>query len=204
GIWNNREYAGFPDKPELQVKWFLDRAEEVKAQRVAAGKSIDDPNQYGDWIADVERPAEQYRGRYALKLGDAQSLLKSAPAAQPAAAVAAAAPAPAVPVDPGAAASSAAAVADSGLPPEVAKPAADAIAAGAAPGPQALKAVEEASKYIGTQYHWGGSTPQTGFDCSGLMQWSYAQSGIQMPRVTYDQIDAPGATAVENVDQLKP
>ena len=196
-IWE-KEYPGYQDKPELQVKWFLDQAEAVKKQRLAAGKSVDDPNQYGDWIADVERPAEQYRGRYALKLGDAQALLKSAPAAAPAA------PEAALPVGAGAAPASAAAVADAGLPPEVAKPVADAIAAGAAPGPQALKAVEEASKYIGTQYHWGGSTPQTGFDCSGLMQWSYAQSGIQMPRVTYDQIDAANATAVEQVDQLRP
>ncbi len=196
GIWNQGDYAGFPDKPELQVKWFLDQAEAVKKQRIAAGKSVDDPNQFGDWIADVERPAEQYRGRYQLKLAEAQDLLKTAPA--PAAAPVAAA------VDPGAAAASAAAVADGGLPPEVAKPLADAIAAGAAPGPQALKAVEEASKYIGTQYHWGGSTPQTGFDCSGLMQWAYAQAGISTPRVTYDQIDAANAIAVPSVDDLKP
>src|SRR4051794_10484120 len=207
-IWE-KDYPGYQDKPELQVKWFLDRAEEVKNQRIAAGKPVDDPNQYGDWIADVERPAEQYRGRYALKLGDAQGLLKSA-AAQPAPGLGQAPAGPGGPavaaaaVEPAAASASASAVADAGLPPEVAKPVADAIAAGAAPGPQALKAIEEASKYVGTQYHWGGSTPQTGFDCSGLMQWAYAQSGIQMPRVTYDQIDAANAMAVEQVDQLRP
>ena len=44
-----------------------------------------DPNQFGDWIADVERPAEQYRGRYQTKLGEANGLLGSAPS-QPAAA----------------------------------------------------------------------------------------------------------------------
>ena len=38
GIWNQGDYAGFPDKPELQVKWFLDNAEAVKKQRVAAGQ----------------------------------------------------------------------------------------------------------------------------------------------------------------------
>ena len=27
GIWNQGDYAGYPDKPELQVKWFLDQAE---------------------------------------------------------------------------------------------------------------------------------------------------------------------------------
>ena len=27
GIWNQGDYAGYPKKPELQVKWFLDQAE---------------------------------------------------------------------------------------------------------------------------------------------------------------------------------
>jgi hypothetical protein len=36
---------------------------------------VDDPKQFGEWIADVERPAEQYRGRYQLRLGEARSLL---------------------------------------------------------------------------------------------------------------------------------
>ena len=83
GIWNQGAYAGYPDDPSLQVKWFLDNAETVKKARIASGKSIDDPNQYGDWIADVERPAEQYRGRYQTKLGEAQGLLKSRAAAPP-------------------------------------------------------------------------------------------------------------------------
>ena len=80
GIWNQGEYAGYPDKPELQVKWFLDQAEAVKKQRIAAGKPIDDPNSFGEWIADVERPAEQYRGRYQLKLDEANDLLGNAAA----------------------------------------------------------------------------------------------------------------------------
>ena len=61
-----------------------------------------------------------------------------------------------------------------------------AVASGNGPGPKALAAITEASKHMGTDYKWGGSTPQTGFDCSGLMQWSYAQSGIQIPRVADD------------------
>ena len=83
GIWNQGEYAGYPDKPELQVKWFLDTAEQVKKQRVAAGKPIDDPNSFGEWIADVERPAEQYRYRYQEKLAEAKDLLSRRPAARP-------------------------------------------------------------------------------------------------------------------------
>jgi putative modified peptide len=96
GIWDSGPYAGFQHKPELQVKWFLDQAEAVKKARVAAGKPIDDPNSFGEWIADVERPAEQYRGRYQLRLGEANDLLGSAASAPPAAA-AAAVPAPAAP-----------------------------------------------------------------------------------------------------------
>ena len=92
---------------------------------------------------------------------------------------------------------------DAKLPPEILAPIQEAIAAGNAPGPKALAAVEEASKYIGTDYKWGGSTPQTGFDCSGLMQWAYAQSGVQIPRVTYTQIEAPNGVEVDR-SHLKP
>ena len=199
GIWNQGAYAGYPEKPELQVKWFLDQAEAVKRQRLVSGKSITDPNQFGDWIADVERPAAQYRGRYQTKLEEANGLLQSS--APPAAA--AAAPVAAVPIDPAAAAASAAAVGDAKLPSEILAPVQEAIAAGNAPGPKALAAIEEASKYIGTDYKWGGSTPQTGFDCSGLMQWAYAQSGVQIPRVTYTQIEAANGVEVDR-SHLKP
>jgi hypothetical protein len=75
-FWNKGEYAGYPDNPRLQLKWFLDTAEQVKAQRVAAGKPIDDPRAFGEWIADVERPAEEYRGRYQLRLDQARKLLE--------------------------------------------------------------------------------------------------------------------------------
>jgi hypothetical protein len=75
GIWNKGAYAGYPEKPELQAKWFIDQALAVKKQRLAAGKSVTDPNQFGEWIADVERPAAQYRGRYQLRLGEARKLL---------------------------------------------------------------------------------------------------------------------------------
>ena len=48
----------------------------------AAHRAVDDPSQHGEWIADVERPAEQYRSRYQLKLGEARSLLAEVSAAE--------------------------------------------------------------------------------------------------------------------------
>jgi hypothetical protein len=75
GIWNRGPYAGFPDNPKLQVKWFIDNALNVRRQRLAAGKPIDDPGSFGEWIADVERPAAQYRYRYQLRLSEARKLL---------------------------------------------------------------------------------------------------------------------------------
>ena len=74
-IWNQGEYAGYADDPDKQLDWFLDTAERVKEQRVARNQSITDPDQFGEWIADVERPAEQYRGRYQLQLDEANRLL---------------------------------------------------------------------------------------------------------------------------------
>lgn len=49
--------------------------------------------------------------------------------------------------------------------------------------------VATAKKYLGMPYVWGGSNPsQGGFDCSGLCQYAYAQNGVSIPRVTYDQV----------------
>ena len=74
-----RRLRGLRENPEQQVEWFLDTAERVKAKRQARGQSVTDPEQFGEWIADVERPAEQYRGRYQIQLEEANDLLKNAP-----------------------------------------------------------------------------------------------------------------------------
>jgi cell wall-associated NlpC family hydrolase len=39
-----------------------------------------------------------------------------------------------------------------------------------------------ALQFNGYSYTWGGTSPETGFDCSGLTQYVYAQFGISIPR----------------------
>ena len=47
----------------------------------------------------------------------------------------------------------------------------------------------KAREFIGYPYVYGGSSPTSmGFDCSGLVQYSYKLCGISIPRTTYDQI----------------
>ena len=43
---------------------------------------------------------------------------------------------------------------------------------------------KEAQKYVGTPYVWGGSPPETGFDCSGYVCWVYNQNGYNVGRTT--------------------
>ncbi len=50
--------------------------------------------------------------------------------------------------------------------------------------------MNEALKYEGYPYVFGGSSPTTSFDCSGLVQWSYATAGITLPRTAQQQYDA--------------
>ena len=52
---------------------------------------------------------------------------------------------------------------------------------------QGLAAVKAAESQEGVHYVWGGETPGVGFDCSGLVQWAWAQAGITIPRTTESQ-----------------
>ncbi|NYE40343.1 cell wall-associated NlpC family hydrolase [Streptomyces fulvorobeus] len=56
-----------------------------------------------------------------------------------------------------------------------------------APGSgRSLAALAAARHALGLPYVWGASGP-TGFDCSGLMQWAYAQAGVSLPRTSQAQ-----------------
>ena len=74
--------------------------------------------------------------------------------------------------------------------------------------PEALKddkfaaMMEEATKYIGYPYVWGGSSPSTSFDCSGYISWVLNHSGWKVGRQTAQglyNLCAPVSTA-----QVKP
>lgn len=54
------------------------------------------------------------------------------------------------------------------------------------PDARAAAALAAARSALGKPYVWGATGP-SGFDCSGLMQWSYAQAGVHLPRTSQEQ-----------------
>lgn len=58
------------------------------------------------------------------------------------------------------------------------------------PADTANAVLAEAYKYQGWKYVWGGSSPQTSFDCSGLTQWCFGQAGVSLPRTAQEQYEA--------------
>ncbi len=58
-----------------------------------------------------------------------------------------------------------------------------------------------ARSLVGDPYRWGGTSPTTGFDCSGLVQYVFAHFGISLPRTSYAQYDVGTHVAY---DQLQP
>ena len=68
---------------------------------------------------------------------------------------------------------------------------------------QSNGAVSIAFQYLGIPYKWAGATPVTGFDCSGLVQYVYAQLGISLPHNAAAQFHSPNAVSVPK-NQLQP
>ena len=47
------------------------------------------------------------------------------------------------------------------------------------------RAVDYARRFLGVPYRYGGSTPSTGFDCSGFVRFVYERFGIELPHSSY-------------------
>ena len=44
-----------------------------------------------------------------------------------------------------------------------------------------------AEQYIGVPYKYGGTSPRSGFDCSGFVQYVFARQGVNLPRTASQQ-----------------
>jgi cell wall-associated NlpC family hydrolase len=86
-----------------------------------------------------------------------------------------------------------AAAAQAGLPP------AETVGAGALSPARLSAALRAAESRQGLPYAWGAAGPAA-FDCSGLVQWSFAQAGVAMPRVAADQARTGPAVPVTQLE----
>jgi peptidoglycan DL-endopeptidase CwlO len=53
------------------------------------------------------------------------------------------------------------------------------------PPTRAERAAQFALGEVGVPYRWGGESPASGFDCSGLVRWAYLRVGIDLPHNSY-------------------
>ncbi|MGW7292830.1 C40 family peptidase [Streptomyces xiamenensis] len=84
---------------------------------------------------------------------------------------------------------------------------ADAVQPGSPGGSDTDRVVSAAMTALGTSYQWGGLCVapymgMNGCDCSSLVKMAWAAAGVNLPRVTYDQVHA--GVAVNSISQLLP
>ena len=68
------------------------------------------------------------------------------------------------------------------------------------PGPDAIptssahasptRTLATADEYLGVPYKWGGTSPRTGFDCSGFVQYVFRKEDVKLPRTSRQQARA--------------
>jgi len=59
--------------------------------------------------------------------------------------------------------------------------------------------IAEAKSHLGLPYVWGGTSPVSGFDCSGFMQYIFGQQGITLDRVSADQAKNGNQVSYANI-----
>jgi peptidoglycan DL-endopeptidase CwlO len=68
-----------------------------------------------------------------------------------------------------------------------------------APNGNVAAVLDAAYSVIGTPYQWGGSSPETGFDCSGFTMWSWAHAGVSLPHSSAAQYSSLPHVAREDL-----
>ena len=59
--------------------------------------------------------------------------------------------------------------------------------------------IATARSQTGLKYKAGGSTPETGFDCSGFVCWTFGEHGIKLPRTTTEQMKVGASVRKEDL-----
>ena len=70
------------------------------------------------------------------------------------------------------------------------------------PTTSAFAVLTTGNGYLGTRYTYGGSSPKTGFDCSGFVQYVYSRNGVTLPRTSRQQATA-GQSLAAKLDGLR-
>lgn len=61
------------------------------------------------------------------------------------------------------------------------------------------RAILIAKKQLRKKYRWGGTSPKTGFDCSGLMQYAYKKVKVDIPRTANAQYKHTKRVSLKNL-----
>ena len=65
--------------------------------------------------------------------------------------------------------------------------------------PAAAAVLQTAFDLLGTKYRFGGTSPETGFDCSGFVGYVLRQHGVELPRTVVEQFAAGRAVAQDEI-----